>query len=122
MNLECKFCGQNIYQIHFASICTYCYSKYQGKLYIKIIKAKNLAQKNFLKLSDPFCKIKIFQNNSMIKSFTTKTLKATIKPEFDQSFLFDLPHRFINKDNHIKFTVWNNSKKKIKKKKSNKKS
>jgi len=58
---------------------------------VVVIKGTDLAKKDIFGLSDPYCKIKLFQGDreyGEIDSVVTDTIKKTLHPEWNEEFFF----------------------------------
>ncbi|XP_068722860.1 E3 ubiquitin-protein ligase NEDD4-like isoform X2 [Montipora capricornis] len=58
---------------------------------VVVLKGTDLAKKDIFGLSDPYCKIKLFQGDrdyGEIDSVITETIKKTLHPDWNQQFLF----------------------------------
>ncbi|XP_050392105.1 synaptotagmin-9 [Patella vulgata] len=66
------------------------YSQEEGNLYVDIHRAENLPAKDFSGTSDPYVKVYLLPDRKT--KFQTKVHRKTLNPEFEETFVFNLPY------------------------------
>jgi Ca2+-dependent lipid-binding protein len=66
------------------------YSKSTSNFHVKIIRGIQLLPMDFGHTSDPYCKLSLYPSSDMSHkwSFKTAVKKHTLKPEFNEEFVF----------------------------------
>ncbi|KAL8607366.1 Calcium-dependent protein kinase C [Nucella lapillus] len=116
--LKCDSCDMNVHkrcEKHVPRLCGMDHTERRGRIYLKINalgnrlsvnvrEAKNLCPMDPNGLADPYTKVKLIPYDSNKNKQKTKTVKSTLNPKWDETFLFELSEGDYSK--RLSLEVW----------------
>ncbi|BFZ17928.1 hypothetical protein BsWGS_20967 [Bradybaena similaris] len=116
--LKCDSCDMNVHkrcERNVPLLCGVDHTERRGRIHLKatvkgtkvqiqIVEAKNLCPMDPNGLADPYCKVKLIPYDSHKVKLKTKTIKASLNPEWNESFLVELGAE--DQAKRLSFEVW----------------
>ncbi|XP_076455577.1 calcium-dependent protein kinase C isoform X2 [Babylonia areolata] len=116
--LKCDSCDMNVHkrcEKHVPRLCGMDHTERRGRIYLKISaqgnklsvnvrEAKNLCPMDPNGLADPYTKVKLIPYDSNKNKQKTKTIKSSLNPKWDETFVFELSEGDYSK--RLSLEVW----------------